>query len=221
MFASAAFFRLPNLRIHRLALRSPRGRRREDASRRSSGRHGAAPRRRWHGDATTLFVLLKAFASGSAALTGVESISNGVTAFRHPQARNAGKTLLVMAGIAITLFVGVSYLAVEMHAHPSSTDSILSQVARGVFCPAGSTGSTIYYLVQAFTLAILVLAANTSYQGFPRLGALLARDGFFPRQFSNLGTRSSTGTESSSSPALLPRSSSPSGPTSTGSSTCT
>ena len=136
----------------------------------------------------TLFVLLKAFASGSAALTGVESISNGVTAFRHPQARNAGKTLLVMAGIAITLFVGVSYLAVEMHARPSSTDSVLSQVARGVF-PVGSTGSAIYYLVQAFTLAILVLAANTSYQGFPRLGALLARDGFFPRQFSNLGDR--------------------------------
>jgi amino acid transporter len=136
----------------------------------------------------TLFVLLKAFASGSAALTGVESISNGVTAFRHPQARNAGKTLLVMAGIAITLFLGVSYLAVEMHARPSSTDSVLSQIARGVF-PAGSTGSAIYYLVQAFTLAILVLAANTSYQGFPRLGALLARDGFFPRQFSNLGDR--------------------------------
>ena len=136
----------------------------------------------------TLFVLLKAFASGSAALTGVESISNGVTAFRHPQSRNAGKTLLVMAGIAITLFLGVSYLAVEMHARPSSTDSVLSQVARGVF-PAGSTASAIYYLVQAFTLAILVLAANTSYQGFPRLGALLARDGFFPRQFSNLGDR--------------------------------
>jgi amino acid transporter len=136
----------------------------------------------------TLFVLLKAFASGSAALTGVESISNGVTAFRHPQARNAGRTLLIMAAIAITLFLGVSYLAVKMHALPSSTDSILSQVARGVF-PAGSAGSPIYYLVQAFTLAILVLAANTSYQGFPRLGALLARDGFFPRQFSNLGDR--------------------------------
>jgi amino acid transporter len=136
----------------------------------------------------TLFVLLKAFASGSAALTGVESISNGVTAFRRPQARNAGNTLLIMAAIAITLFLGVSYLAVEMHARPSSTDSVLSQVARGVF-PPGSTGSVIYYLVQAFTLAILVLAANTSYQGFPRLGALLARDSFFPRQFSNLGDR--------------------------------
>jgi amino acid transporter len=138
--------------------------------------------------AITLFVVLKAFASGSAAVTGTESISNGVTAFRRPQARNAGQTLLIVAVIAITLFMGVSYLAVKMHALPSETDSLLSQVARGVF-PPGSTGSAIYYLVQAFTLAILVLAANTSYQGFPRLGALLARDSFLPRQFSNLGDR--------------------------------
>jgi amino acid transporter len=136
----------------------------------------------------SLFVLLKAFASGSAALTGVESISNGVTAFRHPQSRNAARTLLVMAAIAISLFLGVSYLAVKMHARPSETASVLSQLARGVF-PAGSTGSVAYYLVQGFTLAILILAANTSYQGFPRLAALLARDGFFPNQFLNLGDR--------------------------------
>lgn len=136
----------------------------------------------------TVFVLLKAFASGSAALTGVESISNGVTAFRHPQARNAGRTLLIMAAIAITFFISVSYLAVQMHARPSSSDSVLSQIARAVF-PAGSPGSIGYYLVQGFTLAILVLAANTSYQGFPRLAALLARDSFFPRQFRNLGDR--------------------------------
>ncbi|MFY9578274.1 MAG: APC family permease [Gaiellaceae bacterium] len=136
----------------------------------------------------SLFVLLKAFASGSAALTGVESISNGVTAFRHPQARNASQTLLAMAAIAISLFLGVSYLAVKMHALPSETASVLSQIARATF-PAGSSGSFVYYLVQAFTLAILILAANTSYQGFPRLAALLARDGFFPRQFMNLGDR--------------------------------
>ncbi|TML53574.1 MAG: APC family permease [Actinobacteria bacterium] len=135
-----------------------------------------------------LFVLLKAFASGSAALTGVESISNGVTAFRHPQSQNASRTLLLMAGSAVTLFLGVSYLAVRMHALPSSSASVLSQIARATF-PAGSTGSTMYYLIQAFTLAILVLAANTSYQGFPRLAALLARDGFLPRQFVNLGDR--------------------------------
>jgi amino acid transporter len=136
----------------------------------------------------TVFLLLKAFASGSAALTGVESISNGVTAFRPPQSQNAARTLVAMATIAITLFLGVSALAVKMHARPSSTDSVLSQIARAVF-PAGSHGSAVYYIVQAFTLAILILAANTSYQGFPRLAALLAQDGFFPRQFLNLGDR--------------------------------
>jgi len=135
-----------------------------------------------------LFVLLKAFASGSAALTGVESISNGVTAFRHPQARNAARTLAVMAAIAITLFIGVSYLAVKMDARPSGTASVLSQIARAAF-GGGSAGSTGYYLVQAFTFAILILAANTSYQGFPRLAALLAHDSFIPRQFLNLGDR--------------------------------
>jgi amino acid transporter len=135
-----------------------------------------------------LFVLLKAFSSGAVALTGVESISNGVTAFRRPQAQNAARTLYVMAGIAISFFLAVSWLAVQMHARPSSTESVLSQIARGAF-PAGSPGSVVYYLVQAFTLAILVLAANTSYQGFPRLAALLAHDRFLPSQFVNLGDR--------------------------------
>jgi amino acid transporter len=136
----------------------------------------------------TLFALLKAFSSGAAALTGVESISNGVTAFRRPQAQNAARTLYVMGAIAITLFVATSWLAVQMHARPSETTSVLSQIARGAF-PAGSPGSAGYYLVQAFTLSILVLAANTSYQGFPRLAALLARDRFLPSQFVNLGDR--------------------------------
>jgi amino acid transporter len=135
-----------------------------------------------------LFVLLKAFSSGAAALTGVESISNGVTAFRHPQAQNAARTLYVMGAIAISLFVTVSWLAVKMDARPSETASVLSQIARGAF-PAGSPGSVTYYLVQAFTLAILVLAANTSYQGFPRLAALLSHDRFLPSQFVNLGDR--------------------------------
>jgi amino acid transporter len=138
--------------------------------------------------AISIFVLLKAFSSGAAALTGVESISNGVTAFRHPQARNAARTLYVMAAIAISLFLAVSWLAVKMDARPSETVSVLSQIARGAF-PAGSPGSIGYYLVQAFTLAILVLAANTSYQGFPRLAALLAHDRFLPSQFVNLGDR--------------------------------
>lgn len=135
-----------------------------------------------------VFVVLKAFASGSVALTGTESISNGVTAFKHPQSQNASRTLLVMVTIAVSLFLGVSWLAVQMHALPSSSDSVLSQIGRAAF-PPHSTGSIVYYLLQAFTLAILVLAANTSYQGFPRLSALLARDGFMPRQFMNLGDR--------------------------------
>jgi amino acid transporter len=135
-----------------------------------------------------LFVVLRAFASGSSALTGVEAISNGVTAFRRPQSKNAARTLVTMAVFAISLFLGVSFLAVKMHAHPSSTDSVLSEIARGVF-PSGSLASAMYYVVQGTTFAILIFAANTSYQGFPRLAALLARDRFFPRQFVNLGDR--------------------------------
>ena len=135
-----------------------------------------------------LFVLLRAFSSGSTALTGVEAIANGVNAFRHPQGKNAATTLAVLGGIAITMFLGVSYLAVRVHARPSATDSVVSQIARTVF-PGGSFGGFMYYAVQGTTLLVLVLAANTSFQGFPRLSALLARDRFAPRQFSNLGDR--------------------------------
>jgi amino acid transporter len=138
--------------------------------------------------AVTLFVLLRAFSSGSTALTGVEAIANGVNAFRHPQGKNAAKTLAVLGAIAIALFLGVSYLAVHVHALPSSTNSVVSQIARAVF-PAGSFGGFMYYVVQGLTLLVLILAANTSFQGFPRLSALLARDGFAPRQFLNLGDR--------------------------------
>ena len=93
-----------------------------------------------------------------------------------------------MGGMAISLFVGVSWLAVHMHALPSNSVSVISEIARAAF-PAGSPGSIFYYLVQGLTFAILVLAANTSYQGFPRLSAILARDRYFPRQFVNLGDR--------------------------------
>src|SRR5205085_7314010 len=136
----------------------------------------------------TLFVLLRAFSSGSTALTGVEAIANGVNAFKRPHGRNAATTLAVLGAIAITLFLGVSYLAVREHALPSQTASVVSQIARATF-PAGSAASFMYYAVQATTLLILVLAANTSFQGFPRLAALLARDNFAPRQFTNLGDR--------------------------------
>ena len=138
--------------------------------------------------AITLFVLLRAFASGSSALTGVEAISNGVSAFRHPQAKNAARTLSILAVVAITLFMGVSWLAYQMHALPSGSASVVSQVARATF-PSGSTFGFMFWVVQITTFAILVLAANTSFQGFPRLAAMLAHDRFFPRQFGNLGDR--------------------------------
>jgi hypothetical protein len=138
--------------------------------------------------AVTLFVVLRAFSSGSTALTGVEAIANGVNAFRRPHGRNAAATLAALGAIAITLFLGVSYLAVHEHAMPSETASVVSQIARATF-PAGSASSFMYYVVQATTLVILVLAANTSFQGFPRLAALMARDSFAPRQFTNLGDR--------------------------------
>ncbi len=138
----------------------------------------------------TLFVVLRAFASGSTALTGVEAIANGVNAFRRPHGINAAKTLAVLGLIAIAMFVGVSWLAVHMHAHPTATGtpSVLSEIARGVF-PSSSSLAFMYWVVQVLTLAVLVLAANTSFQGFPRLAALLARDSFFARQFTNLGDR--------------------------------
>ena len=140
--------------------------------------------------AVTIFVLLRAFASGSTALTGVEAIANGVNAFRRPHGRNAAKTLAILGTIAIAMFVGVSWLAVQMHALPTQTGtpSVLSELARGVF-PAGSAGAFMYWAIQILTLAVLVLAANTSFQGFPRLAALLAHDRFFARQFTNLGDR--------------------------------
>jgi amino acid transporter len=132
----------------------------------------------------TVFILLKAFSSGSTALTGVEAIANGVNAFRRPHGRNAAVTLAVLGSIAISLFLGVSYLAVQTHARPSASASVVSQIARAVF-----HGGFMYYAIQVLTLIVLILAANTSFQGFPRLSALLARDRFAPRQFTNLGDR--------------------------------
>jgi len=127
---------------------------------------------------------LRAFASGCSALTGVEAIANGIGAFKPPKSRNAGTTLLIMGAIAVVLFMGVSALAAAVDARPSGSESVLSQIAHAVF--GDGVG---YFMVQAFTFAILVLAANTAFQGFPRLAAVLARDGFMPRPFLNLGDR--------------------------------
>ena len=136
-----------------------------------------------------IFVILHAFASGSTALTGIEAISNGVGAFRKPRGVNAAKTLGAMGAIAVVLFVGVSFLAVQVNAAPSKSVSVLSEVAKAVFPTTGLFPGALFYVVQLLTFAILVLAANSAFQGFPRLASLLARDDYLPRQFQDRGDR--------------------------------
>lgn len=137
------------------------------------------------GQTLTLFLLLTAFSNGCTAMTGVEAVSNGVPAFKPPEAGNAAKTMLMMAALSITMFLGITLLARVYHVLPSEQETAVSQLARGVF---GGRGLP-YYLVQAATMSILVLAANTAYADFPRLASILARDRFLPRQFMNQGDR--------------------------------
>ena len=134
----------------------------------------------------TLFLILGAFSNGCAALTGIEAISNGVPAFKKPEARNAATTLVVMAALLTTMFLGTSVLAYLYGVHPHESETVISQFARIMF-----TGpmSWFYYVVQIATALILLLAANTSFADFPRLGSLLARDRFLPRQFATRGDR--------------------------------
>jgi amino acid transporter len=132
------------------------------------------------------FAILKAFSQGATALTGVEAISNGVPAFRHPQAHNAATTLAIMGTIAVTMFLGISWLSVRVDGVVASEQrSVVAQIAIAVF----GSGSVGFFLVQSFTAAILILAANTAYQDFPRLASILARDRFMPSQFVNRGDR--------------------------------
>src|ERR1051325_1364393 len=133
-----------------------------------------------------LFLLLGAFANGCAALTGIEAISNGVQAFKAPESKNAATTLSWMAALLIVMFLGASFLARLFNVHPLEHETVISQIARVVF--TGPLG-WFYYVVQATTAAILILAANPSFAGFPRLASLLARDRFLPRQLANLGDR--------------------------------
>ena len=136
--------------------------------------------------AVGLFAILKAFSLGATALTGVEAISNGVPAFRRPQARNAATTLAVMGTIAISMFLGISWLATHVDGVIASEQrSVMAQIAIAVF----GSGSIGFYVVQVFTAAILILAANTAYQDFPRLASILARDRYMPSQFMNRGDR--------------------------------
>ena len=134
----------------------------------------------------TTLLLLGAFSNGCAALTGIEAISNGVPAFKKPEAQNAATTLVWMAALLTAMFLGTSVMAYLYHVHPHENETVISQFARIMF--TGSLG-WFYFVVQAATAAILVLAANTSFADFPRLSSLLARDRFLPRQFANRGDK--------------------------------
>jgi amino acid transporter len=133
----------------------------------------------------TPFLILHAFASGTTALTGVEAISNGITAFKEPRSRNAGITLIWMALILGSLFLGISYLAKEVGVIPSESETVISQLARTIFAGRG----TLYLTLLGATTVILIMAANTAFADFPRLGALVAKDGFLPRQLTYRGSR--------------------------------
>ena len=130
------------------------------------------------------FLILRAFAEGCVAMTGTEAISNGVSAFREPAARNAAVTLGWMAAILAIFFLGTSYLAVHLGVMPTISETVLSQLGRHVF-----GGGWLYFLLQYATFAILVLAANTAFADFPRLASILARDRYMPRQLAARGDR--------------------------------
>jgi amino acid transporter len=133
----------------------------------------------------TLFLLLHAFSSGTAALTGVEAISNGIPAFKEPRSHNAGVTLIWMASILGALFLGITFLTGQVGGVPSEAETIISQLARTVY-----DGRNFFYLAAiAATAIILIMAANTAFADFPRLSALMAADGFLPRQLTYRGSR--------------------------------
>lgn len=132
----------------------------------------------------TIFLILRAFSSGCATLTGIEAVSNGIPAFRQPEPRNASITLAWMAGILGGTSVGMAFLAHVYGAIPRETDTVVSMLARGIFGE-----SLLYFNIQVATALILFLAVNTSYQDFPRLSSIMAKDGFMPRQMANRGDR--------------------------------
>jgi amino acid transporter len=138
--------------------------------------------------ALTMFLVLRAFSSGATALTGVEAIADGVQAFRRPQAKNAAATLAIMGALSIPMFLGITVLARMLHVRVTeeiaASRSVLAQIGDTVF-----GGGWLFITLQVFTTGILVLAANTAYQDFPRLSAILARDRFMPVQFKNRGDR--------------------------------
>src|SRR5438128_8398796 len=138
----------------------------------------------------TVFVLMRAFGSGGAAVTGVEAISNGVPAFKPPEWKNARTTLVIMGSTLGAMFLGLSILAAKMHTAPyvKGTPTVISQIGKIVF-GGGPLGHLLYYSLQAGTMLILVLAANTSFADFPRLASFHAGDNFMPRQLTKRGHR--------------------------------
>ncbi len=135
--------------------------------------------------ALTTFLILRAFANGTASVTGVEAISNGITAFKEPRSRNAGATLVIMAAILGSLLLGITFLSLHIGAVPSEQETIISQLTRTVY----GQRNLLYLLTIISTTVILMMAANTAFADFPRLGALTASDGFLPRQLSFRGSR--------------------------------
>jgi amino acid transporter len=143
--------------------------------------------------AFALAVFLRAFATGCSALTGIECVSNGIPAFKSPQPKNAAITLVWMATILGTIFIGIAYLSVNLHivyweSQGNSAAAVIDQLSGTIFGKSG-TGSLFYNLTQFSTALILLVAAQTSFADFPRVTSILARDGFMPRQLSNLGDR--------------------------------
>lgn len=140
-----------------------------------------------------LAVLLRAFANGCSAMTGIEAVSNGVPAFQEPRPKNAALTLVAMGCLLGTIFLGISWLAVHFHvvywqAGGMSAPAVIDQLSGTIFGKSGQY-SALYVITQVFTALILLLAANTSFAGFPRLASILARDGFMPRQLASLGDK--------------------------------
>jgi amino acid transporter len=163
-----------------------------------SAHYSVAPTVAASGGLVVLMLGLRAFASGCTALTGVEAVSNGVPSFRPPKSRNAAATLAIMGVLAITMFAGITALAIASHVHVTNDNAQLLGFPAGgaqktVIAQLGDAvfgGSSVgFYLLQAFTAAILVLAANTAFNGFPILASILGQDGYLPRQFARRGDR--------------------------------
>jgi amino acid transporter len=135
-------------------------------------------------EAIGLFLLLRSFSAGCTALTGIEAVSDGVPAFRPPEAGNARILMAWLGAISVTMFLGITYLAYDFGVLPGGNETVVSKIARRVF-----GGGFLYYEIQVVTMLILLLAANTSFADFPRLSFFLARDRFMPRQFAAQGDR--------------------------------